>query len=124
AHTAPYQLAIPTSRLEGRHYRPDTVRRTSLGGVAAGGLSAAATRAARIRYLAVADFGDRATKARVGPEEVPADSLEGQAAGPMNVITLESDLVPRLVWSGPGAGGDATASAILGDVIQIAQRSA
>jgi homoserine dehydrogenase len=25
------------------------------------------------------------------------------------------------VWSGPGAGGDATASAILGDVIAIAR---
>jgi homoserine dehydrogenase len=32
--------------------------------------------------------------------------------------------VPRLVWSGPGAGGDATASAILGDVIEIARRTA
>jgi homoserine dehydrogenase len=29
-----------------------------------------------------------------------------------------------LVWSGPGAGGDATASAILGDVIQIARQTA
>ena len=38
-------------------------------------------------------------------------------------MTLEADLVPRLVWSGPGAGGDATASAILGDVIQIAQEA-
>jgi len=120
-HDAAYKLAILISILEGRHYHPDNVRRTSLRGVAAGGFSAAATRAARIRYLAVADFGDRATKARVGPEEVPADSLEGQAAGPTNVITLESDLVPRLVWSGPGAGGDATASAILGDVIAIAR---
>jgi len=83
----------------------------------------AAARGARIRYLAVADFGERATKARVGPEEVPAGSLEGQATGPTNVITLEADLAARLVWSGPGAGGDATASAILGDVIAIARRS-
>ena len=76
-----------------------------------------------MRFLAVADFGEKATKARVGPEEVTAASLEGQASGPTNVITLESDLVPRLVWSGPGAGGDATASAILGDVIQIARQT-
>ena len=57
----------------------------------------------------------------MGPEEVASESLEGQASGPTNVITLESDLVPRLVWSGPGAGGDATASAILADVIAIAR---
>jgi homoserine dehydrogenase len=123
-HDAAYKLAILISILEGRHFHPDNVRRTSLRGLSASEVTGAAARDARIRYLAVADFGDKATKARVGPEEVAADSLEGQATGPTNVITLESDLVPRLVWSGPGAGGDATASAILGDVIQIAQRSA
>ncbi|TMC67888.1 MAG: homoserine dehydrogenase [Chloroflexi bacterium] len=123
-HDAAYKLAILISLLEGRHFHPDNVRRASLRGVAAGDMTGAAARGARVRYLAVADWGEKATKARVGPEEVAADSLEGQATGPTNVITLESDLVPRLVWSGPGAGGDATASAILGDVIQIARRSA
>jgi len=121
-HDAAYKLAILISILEGRHFHPDNVRRASLRGLSAAEMIGAAARGARVRYLAVADFGERATKARVGPEEVSADSLEGQATGPTNVITLEADLVPRLVWSGPGAGGDATASAILGDVIQIAQR--
>jgi homoserine dehydrogenase len=123
-HDAAYKLAILISLLEGRHFQPDNVRRTSLRGISASEVTGAAGRGARVRYLAVADFGERATKARVGPEEVPAESLEGQATGPTNVITLESDLVPRLVWSGPGAGGDATASAILGDVIEIARRTA
>jgi homoserine dehydrogenase len=123
-HDAAYKLAILISILESRHFHPDNVRRTSLRGVTASDMTGAAARGARMRYLAVADFGEKATKARVGPEEVAAESLEGQATGPTNVITLESDLVPRLVWSGPGAGGDATASAILGDVIQIARRSA
>ncbi len=122
-HDAAYKLSILVSLLEGRHFHPDNVRRTSLRGIGASEMSGAAARGARVRFLAVADFGEKATKARVGPEEVPADSLEGQATGPTNVITLESDLVPRLVWSGPGAGGDATASAILGDVIQIARQS-
>src|SRR5205807_4806794 len=116
-HDAAYKLSILVSLLEGRHFHPDNVRRSSLRGIAASDVSGAAARGARVRYLAVADFGEKATKARVGPEELAADSLEGQATGPTNVITLESDLVPRLVWSGPGAGGDATASAILGDVI-------
>jgi homoserine dehydrogenase len=123
-HDAAYKLSILVSILEGRHFHPDNVRRESLRGLSAESVAAASARGGRIRYLAVADFGDRATKARVGPEEVKADSLEGQASGPTNVVTLESDLVPRLLWSGPGAGGDATASAILGDVIEIARRAA
>jgi homoserine dehydrogenase len=122
-HDAAYKLSILISLLEGRHFHPDNVRRATLRGLAASEMEGAASRGARVRYLAVADWGEKATKARVGPEEVPADSLEGQATGPTNVITLEGDLVPRLVWTGPGAGGDATASAILGDVIQIARRS-
>jgi len=120
-HDAAYKLAILVSLLEGRHFHPDNVRRTSLRSATAAEVDGAASRGRKIRYLAVADFGEKATKARVGPEEVAADSLEGQATGPTNVVTLESDLAPHLVWSGPGAGGDATASAILGDVIQIAR---
>jgi homoserine dehydrogenase len=118
---AAYKLSILVSLLEGRHFRPEQVRRTSLSTVGAADAGAAAARGARLRYLAVADFGDKATKCRVGPEEVAADSLEGQASGPTNVVTLESDMAERLVWSGPGAGGDATASAILADVIAIAR---
>ncbi|HZP95995.1 MAG TPA: homoserine dehydrogenase [Candidatus Limnocylindria bacterium] len=116
-----YKLSILVSLLEGRHFHPDNVRRTSLRGLSAADVDAARAKSARIRYLATADFGDRATRARVGPEEVASDSLEGQAAGPTNVVRIETDLAGTLVFSGPGAGGEATASAILGDVIAVAR---
>ncbi|HVR88568.1 MAG TPA: homoserine dehydrogenase [Candidatus Limnocylindria bacterium] len=118
---AAYKLSILVSLLEGRHFHPDQVRRTSLSTVTAADVDAARERGTRLRYLAVADFGEKAVKCRVGPEAVAADSLEGRATGPTNVITLDSDLAGTLVWSGPGAGGDATASAILADVIAIAR---
>ena len=118
---AAYKLSILVSLLEGRHFHPDQVRRISLRSTTPADAGAAAARGMRLRYLAVADFGEKATKCRVGPEEVPAGSLEGQATGPTNVIRLESDLAGTLTWSGPGAGGDATASAILADVIAIAR---
>jgi homoserine dehydrogenase len=97
------------------------VRRTTLRGVSIADVDAARAKGATIRYLATADFGEKATKARVGPEEVAQGSLEGGASGPTNVVRLETDLAGTLVFSGPGAGGDATASAILGDVIAIAR---
>jgi homoserine dehydrogenase len=116
-----YKLSILISLLEGRHFHPDNVRRTTLRGVSLADVDAARAKGATIRYLATADFGDKATKARVGPEEVALDSLEGAASGPTNVVRLETDLAGTLVFSGPGAGGEATASAILGDVIAIAR---
>jgi homoserine dehydrogenase len=116
-----YKLSILISLLEGRHFHPDNVKRTSLRGVSTDDVASARSHGSTIRYLATADFGEKATKARVGPEEVALDSLEGAASGPTNVIRLETDLAGTLVFSGPGAGGDATASAILGDVIAIAR---
>ncbi|HEY6958022.1 MAG TPA: homoserine dehydrogenase [Candidatus Limnocylindria bacterium] len=116
-----YKISILISLLEGRHFHPDNVRRTSLRGVSVADVDAARSRGATIRYLATADFGEKATKARVAPEEVALDSLEGQAIGPTNVVRYETDLAGTLTFSGPGAGGDATASAILGDVIAIAR---
>jgi homoserine dehydrogenase len=116
-----YKLSILISLLEGRHFHPDNVSRTSLRGVTPDDVTAARARGSTIRYLATADFGAKATKARIGPEEVALDSLEGAASGPTNVIRLETDIAGTLVFSGPGAGGDATASAILGDVIAIAR---
>jgi homoserine dehydrogenase len=116
-----YKLSILVSLLEGRWFDPALVRRASLRSVTPEQIADAARRGNRVRYLAVADFGERATKARVGVEEVPASSLEGQATGPTNVVRLDTDLAGTLTFVGPGAGGDATASAILGDVIQIAR---
>jgi len=116
-----YKLSILITLLEGRHFPPNNVQRTSLREVTADAVRTARARGNTIRYLATADFGEKATKARVGPEEVPLDSLEGSASGPTNVVRIETDLAGTLVFTGPGAGGDATASAILGDVIQIAR---
>lgn len=120
---AAYKLSILVSLLEGRHFHPDGVRRTSLRATTTADAARAVSAGTRLRYLAVADFGEKATKCRVGPEAVPADSLEGRASGPTNVVRLESDLAGTLTWSGPGAGGDATAAAILADVIAIARSS-
>lgn len=116
-----YKISILVSLLEGRHFHPDNVRRTSLRGIGIADVDAARARGATIRYLATADFGEKATKARVAPEEVALDSLEGRATGPTNVVRYETDLAGTLTFTGPGAGGDATASAILGDVIGIAR---
>ncbi|MBI3522356.1 MAG: homoserine dehydrogenase [Chloroflexi bacterium] len=118
---AAYKLAILVSLLEGRWFDPAQVRRTSLRSSSAAESQAALGRGTRVRYVAVADFGEKAVKCRVGPEEVDGASLEGGASGPTNVITLTSDIAGTLVWSGPGAGGLATASAILGDVVEIAR---
>src|SRR5207237_7857331 len=74
---AAYKLAILISLLEGRHFHPDSVRRTSLRGVGLTDIAAARARGATIRYLATADFVEKAPRARVRPEEAPVAPPEG-----------------------------------------------
>ena len=117
---AAYKLAILLNIL-GHRTSPDEVRRTTLRGVTQSAMRAALGRGRTIRSLAVADLDGKRVSARVAPEEVELASLEGSASGPTNVVTFDTDLAGTLTFVGPGAGGPATASAILGDLIAIAR---
>ncbi|HEX4744338.1 MAG TPA: homoserine dehydrogenase [Candidatus Limnocylindria bacterium] len=117
---AAYKLCILLNIL-GHRTSPDDVRRTTLRGVTQAAMESAAGRGKAVRSLAIAELDGKRVSARVGPEEVDLASLEGSAAGPTNVVTFETDLAGTLTLTGPGAGGPATASAVLGDIIAIAR---
>jgi homoserine dehydrogenase len=59
--------------------------------------------------------------AAVVPVAVPADQALARIGGVTNVIELVGEPIGRLRVSGPGAGGEATSSAVLGDLIAIAR---
>lgn len=119
---AAYKLTI-LLRVLGYGVKPDDVRLTSLRGVTETAMAAALGRGRTLRSLAIAEIAGGKVDARVEPAEVDAASLEGRATGTTNVITFDTDLAGPLTFSGPGAGGPATASAVLGDVIAIARSS-
>ena len=75
----------------------------------------------RIKLLGVALQSGGGLEARMQPCLVPAASPIGQLEGVTNMVVLEGDFVGRIVMSGPGAGEGPTASAIVGDVIDIAR---
>ncbi len=75
----------------------------------------------RIKLLGVARMTAAGLEARMQPCLVPAGSPIGQLEGVTNMVVLEGDFVGQIVMSGPGAGAGPTASAIVGDVIDIAR---
>ncbi len=75
----------------------------------------------RIKLLGVAQRTARGLEQRMSPCLVPADSPLGQLEGGTNMCVLEGDAVEQIVLRGPGAGMGPTASAVLGDVIDIAR---
>jgi homoserine dehydrogenase len=76
-----------------------------------------------IRQVAFARFDRRTATltARVGPAVVPRDSLLGRTTGPQNAAIVTGEYSGQFGIFGTGAGGDATAVAILGDVRAIAR---
>ena len=52
---------------------------------------------------------------------VPTASVIAQVHGVTNAVAIETDILGELLLSGPGAGGNATASAVLGDIADIAK---
>jgi homoserine dehydrogenase len=59
--------------------------------------------------------------ASVLPTLVSVDSALGRTAGVLNRIEIEAVPVGRVAFDGPGAGGPATSSAVLGDLLAIAR---
>jgi homoserine dehydrogenase len=61
--------------------------------------------------------------ARVAPERLaPGDPLAA-AHGVVNVVEVRAALAGALTWSGAGAGGAATASALVGDTLAAARQA-
>ncbi len=75
----------------------------------------------RIKLLGVAQMTGRGLEQRMQPALVPADSPLGQLEGATNMVVVEGDSVGQIVLRGAGAGEGPTASAVVGDVIDIAR---
>ncbi len=75
----------------------------------------------RIKLLGVSEMVDGRTEQRVHPALVPQGRAIGGIDGVTNAVEIEADFVGDLLLTGPGAGGDATASAVVGDIADLAE---
>jgi homoserine dehydrogenase len=75
----------------------------------------------RIKLLGVAERTKTGIEQRVNPTMVPKSSSIAQVMGVLNAVSIAADAVREITLVGPGAGGDATASAVAGDLCDIAR---
>jgi homoserine dehydrogenase len=104
--------------------RPPTVRgvgRPGITGVTDVELDAARRAGLRIRLLATATRTEGAITAAVLPTAVPATSSFGGTVGVTNRVEIVAEPLGTVELVGPGAGGDATSSAVLGDLVAVAR---
>ena len=74
-----------------------------------------------LKLLGIAKKNGEEVELRVHPTFLPQDAMIGKVDGVMNAISVVGDNVGETLYYGAGAGGDATASAVISDIIEIAR---
>ncbi|MBD3797946.1 MAG: homoserine dehydrogenase, partial [Campylobacterales bacterium] len=72
-----------------------------------------------IKLLAIAKKVGNGVELRVHPTMIPQNSMIAKVDGVMNAVMVRGDAVGETLYYGAGAGGDATASAVIADIIDI-----
>ena len=72
-----------------------------------------------IKLLGIAKKVGEGVELRVHATMIPCESMIAKVDGVMNAVTVVGDRVGETMYYGPGAGGDATASAVIADIVDI-----
>ena len=72
-----------------------------------------------IKLLGIAKKVETGVEMRVHATMIPAESMIAKVDGVMNAVSVVGDRVGETMFYGPGAGGDATASAVIADIVEI-----
>lgn len=118
---AGHKLALLTSIAFGTQVDYDALTIEGIERITIEDIEQAADMGYRIKLLGVAQMSGRGLEARMTPCLVPDTSPLGQLEGPTNMVVLEGDSVGQIVLRGAGAGEGPTASAVMGDVCDIAR---
>lgn len=114
-----YKISILASIAFGSQVNPSNVSRQGIRSITRKDVEIAETLGFRIKLVGVAEpVGDQVL-VRVHPALVAHDHPLASVRGVYNALWVQGDFVGSLMFSGRGAGGDATASAIIGDLIDI-----
>ena len=72
-----------------------------------------------IKLLGIAKKVDSGVELRVHSTMIPQESMIAKVDGVMNAVTVVGDRVGETMYYGAGAGGDATSSAVISDIVDI-----
>ena len=116
-----HKLSILTSLAFGTRISPEAIDIEGIERVTLADIEAAEDLGFRIKLLGVAQRTAEGIEQRVHPTMVSKNSAIAQVMGVLNAVTIDGDAVHELTLVGPGAGGDATASAVVADIADIAK---
>lgn len=89
--------------------------------VTAQDITLAGTLGYRIKLLGIAKRNDAGVELRVHPTLIPDDHLLAKVDGVLNSVVVQGNAVGQIGFYGRGAGGNATASAVIADLVDVAR---
>jgi len=118
---ATYKLAILASIAYEISVHPRDIYREGIKGIEPVDFKYARELGYAVKLIAHTQRHPGRVEARVHPAFVPLDHPLAQVEGADNAVFVEGDLVGRVLLKGQGAGGRPTASAVVGDLIDLAR---
>ena len=122
---AAHKLTILASIAYGMPLNAKAVSVEGITGVTAQDIALAQTLGYRIKLLGIAKRGSHANsdrvELRVHPTLIPEQALLAKVDGVLNAVVVQGNAVGEVCFYGRGAGGDATASAIVADLVDLAR---
>ncbi len=119
-----HKLSILASLAFGTEIDAEAIYVEGIGEITLADIVAADELGYRIKLLGIARRIGAGIEARVHPTMVPKSSAVARTDGVLNAVALDGDAVGEIVLVGPGAGGGATASSVIADVVDIARGNA
>ncbi len=116
-----HKLAILASLAFGSKIDAAAVAVEGIESITLADLAAADELGFRIKLLGVAERTPHGVEQRVHPTMVDKSAPLAQTMGVLNAVSIDGDAIGELTLVGPGAGGDATASAVAADLVDIAR---
>jgi homoserine dehydrogenase len=115
------KTAIIASIAFGARVVAGDVYREGIGGISDADIASASELGYAVKLLAVAEETEAGVAVRVHPTMIPMSHPLASVRDSFNALFIEADAVGQLMFYGRGAGGDPTASAVLGDVVAVAR---
>jgi homoserine dehydrogenase len=116
-----HKLALLTSLAFGTKLAFDQIHVEGIQSITQADIEAADRLGYRIKLLGVATETETGIEARVSPALVYKDSAIAEVSGVTNAIAIDGDFPGNILLVGAGAGAKPTASAVAGDILDIAR---
>lgn len=118
---AAHKLTLLAANAFGLPPALDAVHVEGLRDLQPGDMAAAAQLGYVVKLLAIARRGAQGMELRVHPALVPAQHALARLDGASNGLLVRADAAGEAFFSGAGAGGEPTASAVLADLVDLAR---